>query len=306
MARLKGVYRRAWLENQLSLQQVIPFITQLHERGIPVLLLDDLSSILRLYDGQGVRRPYSLDILVQPADIPKLLGFLEESKIWPKVNYGKRFLSVETPLELWPPFELPLSIAWRVFPTIKTPEQAAAAWQAGSPASLEMCPVITLDLETHFLRSCLRANTARPEAAFFALIDVARMLGKQTDKLDWGRVVELARYHHQVLPALESIQQILSFAEIPRANELFQQLQKLPVSWIDRLDHRFINQYQPFPNIFTRAIKRLLLYRRSPKLHGMLGFLRYLQFAWGGDRLLSLPRVAVRHFISALNRPGQN
>lgn len=305
MARLKGVYRRAWYENQLSLQQVIPFITQLHDRGIPVMLLDDLSSILRLYDGQGVRRPYALDILVQPADIPALLRFLEESKIWPKVNYGKRFLMVETPLEVWPPFDLPLSVAWRVFPTITTDAQALAAWQAGHPASLGNCPVFTPDLETHFLRSCLRAASHRPEAAFFALIDAARMLGKMADKMDWQRVVELARIHHQVLPAIRSIQEILSFTEMPGASELLQQLQKLPVSWIDRLDNRIINQYQPLPSIFTRGVKRFLLYRRSPRIKESLGVLRYLQYAWGGRRMLALPRLAVRHFGDALKRSGQ-
>ncbi len=305
MTRLKGVYRRAWLENQLSLQQVIPFITQLHNRGIPVMLLDDLTSILRLYDGQGVRRPYSLDILVQPDDIPRLLGFLEESSIWPKVSYGKRFLTVETPLEVWPPFDLPLTVAWRVFPAIETREQALAAWQAGSSAVLGDCTVFTADLESHFLRLCLRAIGAKPEAAFFALIDVAWMLRKQAEKIDWGRVVELARVNHQVLPVIETLQEIAAFTEMTKADELLQQLQKLPVSWMDRLERQVIYPYQPYPNLFIRAIRRLLLYRRSPKVPGLFGFLRYLQFVWGGGRLLSLPRLAVHHFGSASNRSGQ-
>jgi hypothetical protein len=294
------------LENQLTLKQVIPFITKLHDRGIPIMLLDDLTSILRLYDGQGVRRPYSLDILVQPEHIPGILAFFEESNNWPKVSYGKQFLTVETPLEIWPPFDLPLTIAWRVFPTIKTHAQAQAAWQAGSPASLGNCPVFTLDLESHFLRSCLRANNAGPEAAFFALIDIAWMLGKHVDKMDWERVVELARSHHQALPAIESIREILTFTDMPKANELLQQLQKLPVSWMDRLDHRVINQYRRFPNIFTRVLKRLLLYRRSPKLEGGLGFLRYFQFVWGAGGLRTLPRLAFRHFSDTLHNSGQN
>jgi|GEM_PF-1816461 hypothetical protein len=306
MIRLKGIYRRSWLENQLSLQQVVPFITQLHDRNIPILLLDDLTSILRLYDGQGVRRAYSLDILVQPDDIHRLLRFLEESNIWPKVSYGNSFLKVETPLEIWPPFDLSLSVTWRALPAIKTSEQALAVWQAGTPAVLGNCPVFTLDLETHFLRTCLRAIGARPEAAFFALIDVAWMLGKQADKMDWERVIELTWLNHQVLPVIESLQEIISFTEIAGGDELLQRLRKLPVPWMDRLDYRFINQYQAFPNIFTRVIKRLLLYQRSPKLQWKLGFLRYFQFAWGGGRLLALPRLAVRHFSDSLHRSGKN
>jgi hypothetical protein len=302
LTRLKGIYRRSWLENQLFVQQVIPFLTQLHSRDIPIMLLDDLTSILRLYDGQGVRRPYSLDILVEPQDVPRLVNFLEKSNIWPKVNYGNRFLLVETPLEVWPPFDLPLTIAWRVFPAITTHEQARAAWQAGSPTILGNCPVFTLDLESHFLRSCLRAASASREAAFFARIDVAWMLGKQSDKIDWKRVAELARAYHQVLPVLDSLHEIISLTKITRADELLQQFQGLPISWSDRLDHQFINAYQPYPNFFSRSIRRLLLYRRAPKQHGRLAFHRYLQYAWGANRLRSLPRQAVRHLGGAVNR----
>jgi dTDP-4-dehydrorhamnose reductase len=305
MTKLKGTYRRAWLENQLSLQKVVPFITSMHERGIPVLLLDDLSSILSLYSGQGVRRPYSLDILVQPQDVSRLLRFLEESKIWPKVRYAQQFLSVETPLEVWPPFDLPLTVAWRAFTMTRTHEQALAAWQAYRPAVLGDCPVFALDLESLFVRSCLRTRGASPEAAFFSWIDVAWMLNKEAGKIDWEVVLRLARADHQVLRLIETVREVAALSDTPAANELLQRAQDLPVSWMDHLEHRVVNRHEPNPGLLPRAIRRLLLYRRAPKVPGWVGFLRYLQFAWGGIRLRSLPRLLVRHVGSALELPGE-
>ena len=300
MARLKGVYRRSWLENQLSMEKVVSFLAKLHDQNIPIMLLDDMTSILNLYNGQGVRKLYSLDILVQPDDVARLLGLLEQSEIWPKVSYGNHFLNVETPLEIWSPFELPCSVGWRVLPMIRSHEQAIATWQRGNSAFVGDYPVFTLDMESHFLRSCIRAIGTEPEAAYFALIDVAWMLEKPAVNTNWERVVELAREYHLVLPVLDTLEEITSFMTITKADELIFKLQKFPFTWMDRMENEFIYPYQPYPKPFFKVIRRLLLYRRSLKLPGVLGFLRYLQYVWGGGRLLSLPRLAIRHFITAL------
>jgi uronate dehydrogenase len=304
MAKLRGVYRRAWLENQLSLQQVIPFITQLRDRGIATLLLDDLTSILRLYEGQGLRRLYSLDLLVQPADLPNLLGFFEDQKIWPKISYAKRFLAVETPLEVWPPFDMPLTVAWRVHPSVTTYEQAAEAWQRADSAMLGDCPVYTLDQESHFLRSCLRAVGGRPEAAFFAMVDVAWMLKNKPDEIEWGRVVKLARGNSQALPVIDCLEEIATTLRLPYVNKLLTQMRALPIGWTDHLEHRWVYSNRPYPGLMIRIGRRLLLYRRSPKIPGRLGLLRYLQYAWGGARMRSLLRLVLRHLREPEKRLG--
>jgi len=291
LGRLKGAYRRSWLENQLSLKQLIPFVAQLRRQGISVLLLDDMTSILRLYEGQGARRLYSFDLLVQPADVAKLLDFLVEQKIWPKVRYPSRFLSVETPLEIWSPFHVPFTAAWRVHPAIKTSGQAAAIWQHAYPTTLGDSDVFTLNLESHFLRSCLRSVGSRPEAAFFALMDAGWMLAKKSGEINWEGVVELARENRQVLPLVECLRELKGIIDLPLGNRLIAQLQHVPRHWTEPLEYRWLHQYQPYPGTLTRIGRRLLLYRRSPKIPGPLGFLRYLQFVWGGRKLSSLVRL---------------
>jgi hypothetical protein len=305
LGKLKGIYRQAWLENQLFLQRVVPIIYQLRDREISVILLDDLTSILGLYNGQGVRRLYSLDILVWPPDVAKLLAYFEERKIWAKVGHAERFLAVETPLEVWPPFDLPCSFAWRVHPWIRTQEEASAAWRHAVPAVLGRCPVLTLGLEDHFLRSCLRGIGGNAEPAFFSLIDVAWMLRAQAGDIDRERLVELARSNHQALPASECLQSIAADLDMPAAKELLERLRELPVSWADHLEHRWVSQNRPHPGLLILIGRRLLLYRRSIKIPGPFGFLRYLQFAWGGGRLLCLPGLALHHFRSALARREQ-
>ena len=301
MAKLKGVYRRAWLENQIVLQKIIPFIKSLQTDGIPILLMDDVTSILRLYDSQGVRRLYSLDILVRPSDIPKILDILKDQDIWPKVSFGERYLIVEASLEIWSPFPQPITLTWRVTSSIKTHEQALVNWQDAKAAQLCDCPVFTLDLENHFLRSCIRVNNRKPDAVFFSLLDVAWMLNKHADSMNWERVIDLINSNQKVLPVCECLQEISSILDIPILNDLLAKIQVLPVSWLDKLEYRWVIKYHPFPGFFHRMIRCIVLYLRSPKIPGLLGFIRYFQYAWGGARLLSLPRLTLKHIGSLFN-----
>jgi len=295
MAKLKGIYRRAWLENQLALQKIIPFIKSLQTDEIPILLLDDGTSILRLYDGQGVRRLYTLDLQARPSDIPKILKIIEDQDIWPKISYGERYLKVEESLEIWSPFPQPITLTWRETSSIKSSKQALEKWQDAQPAQLGDCPVFTLDLESHFLRSCIRANDRKPEAAFFSFVDVAWMLNKHADSMNWDRVLDIINANHKAIPVSECLQDINNILDISIIHELLDNIQKLPVSWLDKLEYKWVIKVQPFPKFHHRIIRRIVLYLRSPKIPGLFGLFRYFQYAWGGARLLSLPRITLTH-----------
>jgi len=305
MSRLKGVYRRSWLENQLALQRLEPFVARLKEQGIEVLLLDDLTSILRLYDGQGLRRPFSLDLLVRPQDVSKTLTFLQKSNTWPKVSYGERFLEVETPLEIWSPLDLDLTLAWRIFPAISTHHEALEAWRNAVPAVLGNCAVFTADLETHFVRCCVRAYAARPEAAFFSMIDIAWMLRNSAKPLDWDRVIAIAQGNDQGFLVEQTLRQIAGLVELSKLTELLRRMGHQQTSLMERLEARVLFMYRLSMPMHLRILRRLFRYRRSIKIPGPIGWLRYLQYAWGGRRLLSLPRILLRHVGIVWNRAGR-
>ena len=305
MPRLKGIYRRTWLENQVSLIKIIPFLHQFYENEIPVIVLDDLTSMLSLYDGQGIHQIYALDILIRKDDIPRILNQLNTNKIWSKVSAGGRYLKVETPLEFWSPFELPITVAWRLYPYIKTQGQADAVWEHAEKTQLGNSPVYTLGYNYQFLRLCQRVASSNPEVAFFSLIDIAWMLSKQADRMDIKRLKEIIADYHLVFPVIESLQMINECLNISFARELLDECRDLPVSAIDRLEHRWINLYRPFPDLTARICRRLLLYRRSPKISGIFGFFRYFQFAWGGEKLRTLPVLIFHHLSPSKNWKGE-
>jgi hypothetical protein len=86
---------------------------------------------------------------------------------------------------------------------------------------------------------------------------------------------------------------------------MLERLRSLPVSKLERLENRWVHTYLPFPGLFARVVRRFLLYWRSIKIRSPLSLLRYFQYAWGGGRLLALPRLAIRHLWSALAHAGE-
>src|SRR5205085_1845464 len=64
--RIRGLYRRSWVQNQLLWQEAVPVLDALAARRIPVMLLKG-AALRPFYEGDiGARPMYDIDILVSP------------------------------------------------------------------------------------------------------------------------------------------------------------------------------------------------------------------------------------------------
>lgn len=77
LARLKGLYRRTWYENQTLLHRVRPALERLSDAGIPLLFLKGLPLALDYYGDLGQRPMSDIDLLVPRADADRALDLLE-------------------------------------------------------------------------------------------------------------------------------------------------------------------------------------------------------------------------------------
>jgi uronate dehydrogenase len=297
LSRLKGVYRRSWLDNQFLLQQAIPLLTKIQAAGIPLTALDDFMSILRLYDGKGQRKPTALHLLARPEDIDRLLAFLRENEIWPKIQHGENYLKVEANLEAWSPIEMPLTFSWRALPAVTTPEQAHTVWEHTLEAQLGDLTVRTLDLEAHFVRLCLNTVSERFDRGFFSLVDLAWILAKRYQEVDWDQVAELTRKSHLVLPVRQCLEWVQSILPLTAAAQLQAALEDAPVTRREQIKMQHCLPFTQFPSLAQRVRCRWIAYLDSPKIPGILGPFRYLQYAWGVPRLRGLPRAFLKHLF---------
>ena len=68
LARFKGLYRRAWYQNQLLLRRAAEVIDHLHRYGIPTLMLKGIPLSLGAYGDMGARPMTDIDLAVPRRD----------------------------------------------------------------------------------------------------------------------------------------------------------------------------------------------------------------------------------------------
>ena len=77
LVRLKGWYRRSWLENTRLLHQTRPSIQALLDAGLRVMILKGTSLTVRYYKDRGARSMRDIDLLVPDSEAAAALEILE-------------------------------------------------------------------------------------------------------------------------------------------------------------------------------------------------------------------------------------
>ena len=70
LPHLKGVYRNAWVRNNLLAEQLKAILAAFRSADIPVILVGSLGAAVRYYEELGLRPTPALDLLVPAAAIP--------------------------------------------------------------------------------------------------------------------------------------------------------------------------------------------------------------------------------------------
>jgi hypothetical protein len=289
MGKLKGIYRQAWLKNQLLGQNVIPVLRGLIDAGIPVLCLDDISAIQHLYPDGVVRGISQLDLMVQPGDVKRALVVLGEMGLYPKIHHPRHFLKVETPLVFWPVEKITVTLAWRPFLGVVDEAAALRYWERAQPTTWEGLSFHILDLGTTFLRACQRMVGSDPALALFALVDMSRMLSDHASAIHWEQVISEAQALGLVIPLRASLGVVVALLELPEAADLLARVSSPALSWRDRWEQGAVSSQSPQGQEWL--LRWSFQYRRWSGDDRWWRLPRYLQYAWGVDGLSGVPRA---------------
>jgi len=78
LVKCKGIYRRTWSQNQLSLQQLTALMHTLHDAQIKPLLLADTALLLAHYPDYSLRTLPHIDIATTPEPAARVLPLLQQ------------------------------------------------------------------------------------------------------------------------------------------------------------------------------------------------------------------------------------
>jgi len=188
---------------------------------------------------------------------------------------------------------------WNLFPEACYPGADGSAWSASVPFAVNGVPTRALCPTDLLLAVCGRSANWSPIAPAFWIADALTLLGDPQVRIDWQRVVVLARHWH-LLPHLRDTLGYLAHRwDAPIPQPVLEQLRGAHIGSIDRRAYGVLGEMPgPLRYLARPWVRYRLRTREVSALRALPGFLRYMRITLGCDSALTLAREVARRYLS--------
>lgn len=287
-ARLKGVARRVWYDNNTMLGAAAGGLRVLGDGGISTLAIGAAAIALTAYRNAATRPVRKLDVVVHPTDRDAAVAILTRAG-WRPTQPLETLYPEETHLLLARAPIAEIDLHWRVLSEAPSDSVDAFFWDDAKPFDLlgaaSFAPSATA-LLAHALLAGARCASLEPPGV--ALADCAQLIA--AGELDWAALARFARAHrltyrmHLTLAHLRDVYGV----EIPV--DVLASL-KAPKSLAEIVENRaYLGDSDPGPRAVLEYAGHL---READALSFVAGYARFLQKRW------SLPHPALTLFVAA-------
>lgn len=294
----RGIYRRTWYVNQLTVSRNARIAARLEEAGIPVLFLKGFALAIQSYRDLGARPMEDLDLLVPPGEVGAAARALEPLGLEPMAGSRGGAGLLATELQVADGNGDVVEI--HAYALIESADDSDL-WERPAAFALRDAEAFAPDPADHLLLVCVhgqRWNTTQPVSW---IVDAAAIVRSAGGALDWDRFVERARARELTLVAARAARMLRSLdVDVPAgvAAQLESQRPGVRLRVADRAG-------RAVPNRLTTLILGHDRYRRfrtlAPAEHRPDGPLDWIAGRWGasgtgdllgqaGDRVLALER----------------
>ncbi len=282
LPRLKGIYRRTWYANQLTLRTLSSALTILRACDIPTLVTGSAALALTTYP-EPAQRPISTPEIVVPSDLAETAILKLQTSGWkpnPMLSLaddadyrswlpGHRFSNGQGQiLQLW----------WHVLPSVPSIEADTEFWGRAVPLTVEDTSTLMLTPTDCLTQACLTAARHTP----IRLADAARLINGNI--IEWPRLTATAQRHRLGMPMAHSLNALTEIAVSSIPPEVVHELRQIPTLYSRRQAHRAFS----VPPAHRRLMHKLWLhyarYRQAAEYQRLpctpLNFMRYSKYVW--------------------------
>ena len=191
MSRLRGIYRRTWYANHVSLATLRHVVQSLQAENVPTLVVGGAALNQRVYAEVALRPLSTLEVVV-PIDAAErgLIHLLETGWQLQPAFSPRQIAEQQMWLSGWNASKgvgESLRLNWHVLAEWPAQSVDAALWANAVPLSMEGGSAQTLSATDHLLWVCA---TMRHQP-LITLVDVVHLI--QPGAIEWSRLIEMAR-----------------------------------------------------------------------------------------------------------------
>ncbi len=213
LARLKGVVRRAWYDNQRLFHGVGTALDALEAAGVRAMLLKGVPLALQCYPEVGLRPMEDVDVLVEPGRAAEAIAVLEQAG-WPSdskrdrpwdLPYGEQMLHQ---VNCRSADGFPIDLHWRYVPWVARDGsgQDPGLWARARPIDVVGHHALAPSPDDLLLLVILHGYRAGWATAPRWIADTTYLLRTLGPELDWDRFVARTVHGHLVEPVRDALE----------------------------------------------------------------------------------------------------
>jgi len=284
--RIKGVYKRTWIRNQLLFRDVMPVIQALYVANIDIMLLKGAALTIQIYNDYGARPMGDIDILVPCTDIKKTIEILYELGWNPEYEFAKGYNPLTHAVHYASQEENSLDLHWQVLKLDGVRKYEKGYWERSLEMNIGDIPVRVLCPTDQLIHACEHSIHWNLHPLLRWVADSYLIL--QTADIEWDHLVSHTKQLQMTLLLSKALRYLKEGFDLSIPECVLQSLETTPTSTKEYWRYR-LAVYKPMPvfGVFIRQFFRYLTSFRGK--YPFPGFLRYLQQRWSVPYLWQVP-----------------
>lgn len=302
LARLKGVRRFLWYQNQIGLEVLRDALERLRRRDVPTIVLGGAAMIERYYGRLGVCPLVEPAVLVPPDRASASADALGEAGFRPSAHRSGRRQSYTR--DRGNP-QQNITVNYRLAPELAPLSDGSApdaVWGAAEPIDMQGNPAFALAATDELLTTCVVGARSRPRADFQWIVDAATIMRARGSSVDWQRLVAEAARRRCALRLRDALVFLVDVLEAPVPRATIDALEAVSATSRERIAHRLAGRGARVGGNLPATLAAHLVTGRDDSLPQLVvGLPHFLGAEWGLERPSQLPGAVARRVAASLS-----
>jgi hypothetical protein len=322
-ARLRGYRRQTWYKNQIWLSEMARFLAVLQGAGLETLVLKGTALVLLFYPDFGLRPMTDLDVLVRREQACAAMLLLAElgwkandDEMERRVRSADRARRVDSSEDLASArmtsaalerrvrqghatdfvnsAKLQLDLHWYVLSENRGPDADDDFWTDAVPVRIGNFTTKALSPTDTLVHVCVHGAKWCPVPPMRWVADAIMILRVAGDRIDWDRLVRLARKRRLSIPLSRTLSYLSEEMNASIPSAVLIELGNIPTTWSERMEYRMFSRPRKAGEDYGALPVLWFVHRRLDNarsgIHSILTFPVYLQHCFALEEFSELPR----------------
>jgi hypothetical protein len=299
MARLRGVYRRAWCENHRLFHSTAPVVAQLAASGCELLLLKGAPLVLSYYRNHALRPMADLDLVVRGSQLHAAIDLLRGAGYRGARPVTSDLLRFAHALQFVHPDGAQIDLHWHVLFEAAGEPADREFWAATEAGEFMGTPVRQPDPTSLLLQVIVHGVRSNEETPIRWIPDALTILRTRAGAIDWQRLLDLAGAYRLTYRLALGLAYLAETFEAPIPTSVIAALGRRP-SLLERVENTVMLADSAR---FTRSAlgTQWVSFTEYCRYAGpggpwtfLTGYSEYLRFRWGLNGRREIVPVIVR------------